>query len=253
MNPIRLTIPAGLLILLLSHWVPAQQTLVFSAVEETLTAKIAQRILKNAYQKIGITAEIQELPGTRGLIYSNGAITDGEAFRIAGMEQNFPNLCRIEVPICTHSLYLFVKKGREFNVNGWASIPKDYRIGHQSGIQIIEKNIQQHQIRAEPVRFSGQLFTMLEFGRVDAVIEGKYQRVLSAQELEAENMVRLEPALHSHPLYHYLHVKHAALIPQITAVLREMQRSGELLLIQEKVIAAQFQKKRGAASSGSGM
>ena len=219
----------------------AQKTLVLSAVEEGLTVAVAERILKEAYQKIGITLEIRALPGSRGLFYSNTAHTDGEAFRIEGIDKDYPNLCRIDIPIFTNSLYLLVEKGREFTVDGWDSIPKGYRVGYQRGVQVIKNCTLEHRIETEQARNAGQLFTMLKFGRVDAVVAGQYQISASAEKIEREHMVQLQPAVHSHPLYHYLHVKHAGLIPRITAVLREMQSRGELQQIRKEVEAAHSQ------------
>jgi polar amino acid transport system substrate-binding protein len=253
MSTLKPIILIGCLMLLLPYVALAQQTLVFSAVEETITAKITQRILQEAYQKIGITTEIQELPGIRGLMYSNSGQTDGEAFRIEGIEKKYPNLCRIEIPICTHSLYLFVKKGRELTVNGWESIPTGYLVGHQRGIQVIEQNAQLYQIKTEQVRHAAQLFTMLQFDRVDAIIEGKYQTILSPRQLDTGHIVQLHPAIQSSPLYHYLHVKHADLIPQITAVLQKMKSNGELQKIENEVIAAYLKDCELSTYSGSGM
>ncbi len=225
----------------------AQEKLIFSAVEETIPAKITKHILTEAYRKIGISIEIRELPGARGLFCSNTAQTDGEAFRIAGIEKDYPNLCRIEVPVTSNSLYVVVKKGREFPVNGWESIPENYRVGYQRGVRITEKSLRKNQIKTEAARHISQLLNMLEFDRVDAIIEGE-QHGQNTEELERRNMVQLKPAIHLHPLYHYLHVKHADLIPEITAALQEMKTSGELQKIQEDVIAALLQEKRSPSS-----
>jgi polar amino acid transport system substrate-binding protein len=215
------------------------KTLVFSAVEDAITVETARRVLERAYQKIEISIEIRELPGTRGLFYSNAGQTDGEAFRVEEIEKSYTNLCRIEVPIFTNCLYLFVKKGREFSVDGWASIPPDCRVGFQRGVQIIEKNTQAHQIKTERARHADQLFTMLKYDRVDAVIAGGDQFARQGGKLERDNIIQLRPPVHSHPLYHYLHISHADLIPQITEVLREMLADGELQRIQKEVEAEQ--------------
>ncbi len=228
----------GFLALVQSGLAVAGERLVFSAVEGSITVEIARRVLTRAYERLDIPIEIRELPGARALYYSNSGQTDGEAFRVAGIEKRYSNLRRIDVPIFTNSLYLFVKEGREFSVNGWESVPPDYRVGYQRGIQIIEKNTLRHCIRTHRARHTSQLFAMLKFGRVDAIIAGGDQTVLSAQELRRDHIVQLQPAIDSHPLYHYVHVNQADLIPRITAVLREMEAGGELRRIQQEVEAA---------------
>lgn len=223
--------------------VGAEEKLVFSAVEGTVTAEVARRVLAEAYAEVGIEIEIRELPGARALFQSNMGQTDGEAFRVAGVETNFPNLCRIEVPICSHSLYLFVREGDEFDVQGWASIPAGYRIGHQRGVQVVEKNARARQLATEPARNAGQLVAMLRHDRVDAIIEGPHQAALSPAALRLAKITRLEPAIHSHPLYHYIHKKHAALAPRITEVLRAMRKDGRLERIEALVMKERAERE----------
>lgn len=49
-----------------------------------------------------------------------------------------------------------------------------------------------------------------------------------------QEIVKLTPQIHNSVLYHYLHKKHAHLVPKITAVLNKMEASGELQMIQER-------------------
>jgi len=46
----------------------------------------------------------------------------------------------------------------------------------------------------------------------------------------------LEPPILQHGLYHYLHVKHEALVPKINGVLTKMQGSGRIKEIRELYI-----------------
>jgi len=45
--------------------------------------------------------------------------------------------------------------------------------------------------------------------------------------MNLNEIVMLTPPVQVDPLYHYLHKKHKALVPQITAVLREMKQEGK--------------------------
>ncbi len=49
-----------------------------------------------------------------------------------------------------------------------------------------------------------------------------------------QEIVRLPPPIQTSVLYHYLHKQHAHLVPKITAVLKKMEASGELQMIQER-------------------
>ena len=211
----------------------AQDTLVFSAVAGTRPVKIVGEVLRRAYQKIGIRVELLELPGKRGLMYSQAGNTDGDAFRTREIEKEYTNLKRIDVVVSTDEMYLFVKRGNEFPVKGWESISKEIIVGYQRGVQFAEKNTLKYDINTQPGDSSSQLFQMLAAGRVDAIIVGSEAGCNVIKEHDFQEIVRLDPPIHTSVLYHYLHKKHDHLVPKITAVLKEMEASGELLMIQE--------------------
>ena len=47
----------------------------------------------------------------------------------------------------------------------------------------------------------------------------------------------LEPPIQRDPLFHYLHKKHATIVPKMTAVLQEMADEGRIQSITEEVEA----------------
>lgn len=207
----------------------AQGTLVFSAVEKTRSTKNVVEILRRAYQKMDIRVEIAELPGKRGLIYSNEGKTDGEAFRIIGIEEEFTNLRRIDVVVGEDQMFFFVKRGHEFPVEGWESVPKDIIIGYQRGVKFIEANTEKYGLKTQPADSSEQLFKMLSAGdRVDAIIDGFPEGSRIITDYGLQEIIRLNPPIQTVVLYHYLHKKHAHLLPKVTTVLKEMEVAGEL-------------------------
>lgn len=228
----------------LSALVYAQESLVFSAIEQTRPVKTVGEVLRRAYQKIGIRIEILELPGIRALKYSDGGETDGEVCRKQGIEKEYTNLIPIDVAVTADEMFLFVKRGNEFEfeVDGWESIPKGTVIGYQRGVKFVEKNTMKYSIEAHDVRSADQLFTMLDLGRVGAVISGSEMGSKVIKEHNLQEIVRLNPQIHTAVLYHYLHKKHAHLVPEITAVLKEMKDSGELQKIMENQELSQSKK-----------
>lgn len=215
--------------------VSAQDALVLAAVEGTygIMPEISE-VLSQAYQQLGIQITINPYPGLRGIHYSNSGIIDGEAFRIAGIDKEFSNLIRVEVSLMTNSHYLFVKSGNEFVVEGWDSIPKNYLIGFQRGVKVIESATEDHQIKTESVSTATQLLQKLNIGRNDAIILPALAAAQNIQQLGLKDIVKLEPPISSHNLYHYLHRKHAALVPKITAVLKAMEANGDIQKIHEQ-------------------
>lgn len=227
MKQYMLAIITTFIITFISTLVYAQEILVFSAIEQTRPVKAVGEVLRRAYQKIGIKIEILELPGVRGLKYSHEGQTDGEAFRTRGIETEYTDLIRIDVAVSADEMFLFVKQGKEFEVDGWESLPKEGLVGYQRGVKFVELNAAKYSIKTYHVDSTEQLFKMLDFGRVDAVISGSEMGAKNIRTLNLQNIIRLTPPIHTSVLYHYLHKKHAHLVPQITAVLQEMKASGE--------------------------
>ena len=198
---------------------------------------VVSKVLTIAYLQLGIQIEIQEYPGLRALRYSNNGKTDGEAFRVVGIDKKYPNLIRVEVPLVTNMHYLFVKQGKEFVVEDWSSIPKNYVLGIKRGVQITNYSAEKYSIKKDVVSNSNQLLRKLDLGRNDVIVLTAFEASKGIQQLELSDIIRLEPPIDTHYLYHYLHKKHIGLVPKITAVLKAMEANGKIKKIQENLAA----------------
>ena len=228
----------------------AQDRLVFGSMGETedLLSVISTRILSEAYGRIGIEIAARELPGPRSMDMANRGDIDGELFRGEINGDQFPNLIRIPVPIMYGEIVVFTKDV-EFEVVGWDSL-RPYSIGIQYGVKEIEDGTKG--MRVEPVRHSEQLLMKLATGRNDIVV---HPRDLGLRTLKTvitqapegidlkalQGIMVLEPPLQRDALYHYLHSKHAALVPKLTVALQEMADEGLIQRIREKVEAEVFE------------
>ncbi len=224
----------------------AQDRLLFASIGETenLLSVISTRILSEAYGRIGIEITTRVLSGPRALSMSNQGSIDGELFRGKINGDQFPNLIRIPVPIMYGEIVVFTKDV-EFEVVGWDSL-RPYSIGIQYGVKEIEDGTKG--MRVEPVRHSEQLLMKLATGRNDIVV---HPRDLGLHALKAviaqppegvdpealQGIRLLEPPLQRDALFHYLHNKHAELVPKLTVALQEMADEGLIQRIREKVEA----------------
>lgn len=211
------------------------QDLVFSAIENSPPVKNVTVILKQAYQKLGINISIKEYPGLRGLSYANSGETDGEAFRIFDIDKEYINLIRIPVSIRQDTMHLFVKKGKEFVLKDWSSIPKSYTIEYQRGLRFPKYASKEYQIKVIENNNVQSMFLKLDSGRCDAVVAGGLEGLKYIQYLGLKNIVMLEPPIYTTFLYHYLNKKHIKLVPQITEILKEMENSGEIERIRKEL------------------
>jgi len=229
----RLSSTAALLTAMaIAAWFPAvalgaQDRIVLSKPDAATVSEIAaDRVLEEAYGRLGITVAYQIYPARRALASANLGTTDGEQRRIAGLEKAYPNLIMVPVPIAYTQLAVFTKDPH-LAVEGWESL-KPYSIGILQGQKHVEFKTQG--MNVEPVKSTEQLFKKLESGRNKVVVSSQEDQChIQRLSLTGISMKPLERIT----LYHYLHKKHRELSSRLEAVLRQME--------QEQVIELHYQ------------
>jgi len=207
------------------------QPLVFSTSTGSSSSIYSIPILKEAYQRLGIEFIVKEYPSKRSLLSVNSGEIDGELHRVSSLQDKFPNLREIKVPIVKLEWVIYSKK-YNFVVEGIESI-KPYSISTRRGIVRGEKIVAKAKghllVNSWP-----QVLLTLEKDRVDLALISK----LTALKILKDNPIdvyELKPPLDEIYLYHYLHKKNEKLIPKITKVLKEMELSGEIQAIWDQV------------------
>ncbi len=191
----------------------------FSTSEQT---GMLDRIVKEAFQRIGIKTEIVFNPTGRSSEDVNEGFADVEINRIEGMEALYPNLIRVPEPNMVMNFVAFAKQ--DFKIDGWESI-KDLYIGIVKGWKILEDNTADFP-NVTIVPTETELFTMLEKGRIDIALycslDGYEQLIL----LGLKDIHHLEPPLASRNMYLYLNKKHQELVEPVAQALRDMKEDG---------------------------
>ncbi|WP_432454690.1 substrate-binding periplasmic protein [Agarivorans sp. QJM3NY_29] len=214
----------------------AQQVVISTFLGENATKIVAEKVMMEAYRRIGITMVLRPLPGDRALRSANDGNVDGELFRKAGIEHLYPNLLRLPVPISVTD-FVAITKDKRFLVDGWKSL-LPYRVGYLRGIKLIEVNLVEGTI-SEAVKTYRQAFGKLESGRSDVVVTSRATGLMTLKELGLTGLVILEPTLVSIQSFHYLHVKNKHLVAPLTAALQQMEKEGIIRNIQEQAQAFQ--------------
>ena len=233
---IKIHLTALLSLLVITSPVCAQEPLVLSKPDDPI-AEVSSKVLREAYQRIGIQIQMKTLPAERGLVQSNQGMIDGEVNRIQGIESTYSNLIMVPVAINTFEGVVFTKKVT-FPVTGWDSL-RPYNIGVRIGTKFAEQGTEG--MNVESVTTNEQLLLKLYAGRNDVIVTSRIEGLGQIKRLQLKGVKVIEPPLVTEKLYHYLHKKHAAMIPGIAKVLREMAAEGRIQAIQEQAIAELLQ------------
>src|SRR6056297_2405126 len=180
------------------------------------------RIMDEAFHRIGLEAEIVFSTTEKSLVDVNAGLLDGELNRVAGMENQFPNLLQVPEPNMTMHFVAFAKQ--DFQIDGWESIRNLY-IGIVKGWKILEQNTTGFPHRSL-VPSETELFTMLHKDRLNVALYSKLTGYAALEEMDYDEIFHLEPPLVSRKMYLYVHKRHSYLVPEISEALKSMKEDG---------------------------
>lgn len=212
-------------------------TLTLTTVKNSPDSFLGEVIVKKTYAKLGIEVTILRYPAERALRSANQGAVDGEVQRIGAIAKIYPNLIRIEPAINSLEAGVFTIDSN-FAVEGWESV-RPYKIGIIRGIKFAERGTEG--MRRDIVGDYQSLFRMIQNKRFDIAVIPRFNGIYQQKRLGFKGIRELTPPIEKHPLYHYLHKKHADLVPEISAVLNEMNQSGELAAIHAQVNKVLFE------------
>jgi len=211
---------------------PDQSKLVFTTFPSKGMGVLFERILCEAYSRIGYTIEVKGVPARRALVMSNEGQCDGEAARVAIIESSCENLIRVPTAIYTNHIAAFAVRD-DIDVSlGWESV-RSYRCASVIGYKYIEDRTQDFDHVF--VRTYEKLFNLIRFNRVDIGVAESFDAQITLREMGMSDIRMLNPPIATNPMYHYLHKKHADLVPQIDKVLQDMADEGRLETIRNEM------------------
>lgn len=201
--------------------------------ESNPIVKVAQLIMTDVYGRLGYDVRFIPRPLKRAVEEANDGDYDAEVARVGGLEERYPNLIRVPVPIYAIRGVVFSKRA-DFSVVGWESL-KPYKVGVLRGVQFADKGTRG--LDRSCANSLLALFRMLDTGRVDVVVEARLNGLITLRRLKLQDAIRiLEPPLMTLELFHYVHRKNERLIPDMTALLERMKLDGSLdaLILQSE-------------------
>ncbi|WP_157738822.1 ABC transporter substrate-binding protein [Labrenzia sp. VG12] len=223
----------------------AQERLVLATIENTPNGRIGAALLKAAYSRLDIEVDIYSTSGKRGLMQSSTGAIDGEVVRFKLVGDMHPTLLRVDVPLIEFAVTVFVNQAD--GASGTIMDLATRRVGHLAGAV----KLKQLTLNFDDVwqaASNEELFGMLAAGHLEAVVSASIAGRIATRQLGLKGIEELDPPLERANLYHFLHEKHAHLVPKITQVLRHMRETGELQALIDAEITAMMEN----ISSGPG-
>jgi len=211
----------------------AVDRLFFSTFDDAGTTLVPQRVIREAYRRLGYEIEIYYLPGERAIHSANNGMVDGELYRIA--KEMYQNLIIVPVPICyiKHSVFT---KNANFQPDGWESL-KPFSAISLRGYKYAEKKLKEHGIRYHLVNDFNKMLELLEEGRYDIGLMNMLDGLKAMKSLGIKDIKALEPPLDSLPLYHFLHRKNKELVPLIGEKLKALKEEGFVKDVENQVLS----------------
>jgi len=209
------------------------ESFTITSMEGSMYTQLNERIMREAYKRIGIDIIVEKYPAKRALKISNAGQVDGELFRIANLNRKWKNLFVVPTPIAYLEGKVYSKKV-DFKISGWDSL-KPYRIGIKSGILHALRGTEG--MKRQIVDTNAQLFQILKKDRVDIIVLAYFNAIKELNKIDFPDIKLLKPSIFLHPVYHYLHKKHQDLIPKLDKVIQEMTKEGLIKKYRDQYVS----------------
>tara|TARA_B100000700_G_scaffold48742_1_gene51453 strand:+ start:436 stop:1818 length:1383 start_codon:yes stop_codon:yes gene_type:complete len=206
----------------------ATQTLVFRAPQQGPLPELVQSILEEAYAELNVELRYEPLPRLRGEQLASEGIIAGELGRIPGLAEQLTNLIRIEFPIYEFSLLLVADPKQ----CGDCTPDTLENLAYLSGLRAADQIVESYQLDipiVKPVNLE-QVIKLMDAGRVEATLMADFQYRGSALH-DRDDLIVYE--IKRYQGYHYLHKKHADLIPDLLNALELMKATGRITALRE--------------------
>jgi len=179
-------------------------------------------LAREMFKRIGVEVTVTRVPSERSLINVNAGLDDGDLFRVAGMEREYPNLVFVPEKMLDNDFVVFTKR-EDIEIREWDDL-KPYRVAFVIGWKPYELNVKGTRDLTK-VRSIELLLPMLENDRADVVLMDRWQGGWIAKQQQFKGRV-LEPPLLRIAEFMYLNKKHAALAPKAAKALADMKADG---------------------------
>jgi len=191
------------------------------------------RLYHELFNRLGMPLEVISLPPKRVDIYSQTGKLDGQLGRVSAYQQRYPDYIRVNFPLSRFSVIAFSRSDFRLQLeDGWHSLQRSQlSIGYIRDVMVIRERLTADidERRLSPAADARQGLLQLLRGRTDLFIHAYSATLFSYLNSEMfKGQIKPLATLRTDMVYPYLHRRHAALVPELERVLREMESEGVL-------------------------
>jgi ABC-type amino acid transport substrate-binding protein len=215
-------------ILMVSTKAMAATTLNFRAPDSGPVPSYVTALLEEAYAELGIKIAYLDMPRARSIVEANAGRIAGELGRLPGLEQDYPNLIRLDFELFRYQLVIIADRRH----CGLCELNDLENLAYVNGMHGVEQVLEQEQYQRPTVQALDleQLLLMYQSQRVKAIVLNDFE----AQELGLlKNPHNVAVPLFTESGYHYLHQQHADLVPKLSAILNRLHDEGRVSAIMQ--------------------
>jgi polar amino acid transport system substrate-binding protein len=180
------------------------------------------QLAREMFKRIGVEVEVTRVPSERSLINVNAGLDDGDLFRVAGLEKEYPNLVLVPEKMLDNDFVVFTKR-KDIQIRTWDDL-KPYSVAFVTGWKPYELNVKGTRDLTKTPSIH-ELLPLLDNGRADLVLMDRWQGGWVAKQQGYTGRV-LDPPLARFEEFMYLNKKHAALAPRAARALADMKADG---------------------------
>ncbi len=200
----------------------ASDTIIITAgSKDNIGIKVATAVVLEAYKRINLEAVVENYSLLKSLSMSSNGKSDAELFRARIISEKYPTLYIVDEPLLTINNVCFSIKDN-LNIKNWNSL-KPYKIAFVRGIKFIENKTMGFDVIA--VDNLDVAFNLLKYKRVDVVIADDLNGLYQLKKHLLKDQIFISEPLSTDKLYHYVNIKHKALVPKLEQALKEFDHN----------------------------
>lgn len=186
---------------------------------------VFDRVVHEAFRRVGREVHVQQLSAQRGLVNANAGIDDGDGPRVGGLTElgTFPGLVQVPESILNVEFVPFTRS-QKVVVGGWDDLAS-YDVGYIRGWKILERSVKRAR-SVTRVRTVALLMGLLARDRADVVIVGRLIGEAAARRAGLVDVHPAGPPLLTREMYLYLNRRHETLVAPLADALRAMKADG---------------------------